>query len=246
MKFENTFVVPAPIDEVWAALMDIERVAPCMPGAEVLERTGEDAFSVAVRVRVGPMSMQYRGEMRVVERDAEARHASMRARAREARGQGTADALIEIALDEQPDGTRGRITTELQLAGRAAAMGRGVVVDVAQKLTELFAANLAEMLVAEQTSTPVGQATPETGGGQATTAPTITAAETATETWAAPRPSPAPARPAQVAGESSLPIAQIAASVIGGRLSNPRTLALGTCAMAAVFGGIGYLIGKRR
>jgi carbon monoxide dehydrogenase subunit G len=92
MKFENTFTVVAPIDEVWAALMDIERVAPCMPGAEVLERTGENAYRVGVKVKLGPMSMLYRGQVEIAERDDAARHAVMRARATEARGQGTANA----------------------------------------------------------------------------------------------------------------------------------------------------------
>src|ERR671934_171956 len=75
MKFENTFAVDAPIDEVYAALLDVERVAPCVPGAEVLERTGEDAYKVAIKVRVGPISMQYRGDVEIVERDESAHQA---------------------------------------------------------------------------------------------------------------------------------------------------------------------------
>ena len=73
MKFENAFVVQAPIDEVHAALLDVERVAPCMPGAEVLEKTGDDAYKVAIKVKVGPMSMTYKGDVQIVERDDAAR-----------------------------------------------------------------------------------------------------------------------------------------------------------------------------
>jgi len=132
MKFENEFVVQAPIDEVHAALLDVERVAPCMPGAEVLEKTGDDAYKVAIKVKVGPISMTYKGDVEIVERDDAARTATMRAKAKEARGQGTADAHVHMALSEEPGGTHGRIETEVQLSGRAAAMGRGVIAETSQ------------------------------------------------------------------------------------------------------------------
>ena len=80
MQFENTFDVAAPIDEVYAALLDVDRVAPCVPGAEVLEQTGDDAYKIAVKVKVGPMSMQYKGDVEVVEQDAEAHRAVLRTR----------------------------------------------------------------------------------------------------------------------------------------------------------------------
>ena len=146
MKFENEFVVQAPVDEVYAALLNVERVAPCMPGAEVIEQTGDDAYKVAIRVKVGPISMTYRGDVEIVERDETAKTATMRAKAKETRGQGTADAHVRMALSEEPEGTRGAIETEVQLSGRAAAMGRGVIADVSARLVETFAGNLATML----------------------------------------------------------------------------------------------------
>jgi hypothetical protein len=82
MKFENAFVVRAPIDEVYAALLDVERVAPCMPGAQVVEQTGDDAYKVAIKVKVGPMSMTYKGDVQIVERDDAAKTATLRARRR--------------------------------------------------------------------------------------------------------------------------------------------------------------------
>jgi uncharacterized protein len=145
MKFENAFDVQAPLEEVWGTLMDVERVAPCMPGAEVQERVGEDTFKVGIKVKVGPISMLYRGEVQIVERDDAEHKAMMRAKAREARGQGTADAHIRISLVEHPEGTHATIETELQLSGRAASMGRGVITDVSAKLVDKFAGNLAEM-----------------------------------------------------------------------------------------------------
>ncbi|MGH2850612.1 MAG: SRPBCC family protein [Solirubrobacteraceae bacterium] len=146
MRFENSFAVRAPIDDVWAALLDIERVAPCMPGAEVLERSSEDAYKVGIRVRVGPISMTYRGDVEITERD-ESRHAAtMNASARETKGHGTADAQIQMALEAENGGTRATLETDVQLKGRVAAMGQGVIGDVAAKLIETFAGNLAAML----------------------------------------------------------------------------------------------------
>ncbi len=124
MEFENTFDVPAPIDEVYAALLDVERVAPCVPGAEVLEQTGEDAYKVAIKVKVGPMSMQYRGDVEVVEKDPDAHRAVMRARAREVRGQGNVNSDIVMTLAGEGGRTHGTIATDVQLSGRVASIGR--------------------------------------------------------------------------------------------------------------------------
>src|SRR3954471_15073800 len=146
MKFENTFSVDAPIDEVYAALLDVERVAPCVPGAEVLEQTGDDAYAVAIKVKVGPISMTYRGNVEVVERDEANHSAVMRARARETRGQGTADARVTMSLTQDGATTNGTMLADVQLAGRAAAMGRGVIQDVSGKIVSTFADNLETML----------------------------------------------------------------------------------------------------
>jgi carbon monoxide dehydrogenase subunit G len=146
MKFENTFAVDAPIDEVYATLLDIERVAPCVPGAEVLEQTGDNAYQVAIKVRVGPISMTYRGNVEIVERDEANHRAVMRARARETRGQGTADARVDLSLVEDGATTKGTMVSDVQLAGRAAAMGRGVIQDVSAKIVTTFSKNLETML----------------------------------------------------------------------------------------------------
>ena len=124
MRFENAFTVEAPVDEVWRTLLDVERVAPCMPGAEVTERVGDDAYKVSVKVKVGPMSMTYRGEVQIVDRDQQERRATMHVKAKEARGQGTADAHVQMRLAEEPSGTHAAIVTEVQMSGRIAAMGQ--------------------------------------------------------------------------------------------------------------------------
>ncbi len=197
MKFENSFAVEAPTDEVWEALLDLERVAPCVPGAEVLERTGEDSYKVGIKVKVGPMAMQYRGEVEIVERDADTRTAVMKAKAKEARGQGIANATVHMSLSGNGGPTEGTIETDVQLSGKAAAMGQGVIQDVSAALVRTFAENLAEMLS--------GTGAPEPGPAEP----------------AAAKPGPAKPAPAPAA-EDSLPVGAIVASVVKGRLRDPR------------------------
>src|SRR5688500_4460709 len=146
MRFENRFDVAAPLDEVWAAMLDVERVAPTVPGAQVLEQTGEDAYKVAIKVKVGPMSMTYRGEVEIVERDEATHRAVMKARAKESRGQGTANADVTMVLDGRDGHTSATVTTDVELSGKAATMGQGVLQDVSGRLVETFAKNLAVML----------------------------------------------------------------------------------------------------
>jgi uncharacterized protein len=166
MEFENTFVVDAPVEEVWDLLLDVERIAPCMPGAQVLEQTGDDAYKVAVKVKLGPMTMNYKGDVEIVDKDAAAHSATMRARAKEARGQGTASANIRMALEPQNGRTQASILTEMQMSGKAAAMGQGVIKDVAATLTDTFANNLAALVEAPAAPPPPPQEPPSLDAGQ--------------------------------------------------------------------------------
>src|SRR3954454_17182892 len=252
MKFENTFAVDAPIDEVYTTLLDVERVAPCVPGAEVLEKTGDNAYQVAIKVRVGPISMTYRGNVEIVERDDANHRAVMRARARETRGQGTADARVDLNLAHEGETTNGTMVADVQLAGRAAAMGRGVIQDVSAKLVSTFAQNLETMLsgggAAAAQPGPEPQATrpeappapdavvatgAEAGGGPeaaAATAPPPPGTVGAPTPPTPPTPPPPP-RP-QPAEESALPVGQIVGSVLVSRLKDPKVLgAIGASAV---------------
>src|SRR2546423_9022807 len=155
MKFENGFEVDAPVEEVWRTVLDIERVAPNVPGAQVLERTSEDAYKLGIKVRIGPITMNYRGELQIVEHDDNAHRALLRVKAKEARGQGSADADSVIALDGDDGHTSATWTTDVRLSGRAASMSRGIVQDVAGKLIDTFAENLAQSLTgAEEAHAP--------------------------------------------------------------------------------------------
>jgi carbon monoxide dehydrogenase subunit G len=272
VKFENTFEVDAPIDEVYATLLDVERVAPCVPGAEVLEKTGDDAYQVAIKVKVGPISMTYKGNVEIIERDDANHRAVMRAKARETRGQGTADAKVELKLVQEGPTTKGTMIADVQLAGRAAAMGRGIIQDVSGKLVQTFAKNLETMLAgggtpaeaaaaaasAPATGTPAaatGAAAPaagaaeETGGPIAASAPATggpAAAATASTTngQSQQQAAPAPPRPAPApAEESSLPIGKIVGSVILSRLKNPKVLGGVVAGAAALLAG---LVRRRR
>jgi carbon monoxide dehydrogenase subunit G len=146
MRFENRFAVDAPLERVWAAVLDVEGVAPMVPGAQVLEQIGADAYKVAIKVRLGPMSMTYRGEIEVTERDDAAHRAVMRARATEARGEGTADAEVTMALRDEDGRCAATLLTEVSVSGKAASMGQGVLQDVAGRLVDAFAGNLAGQL----------------------------------------------------------------------------------------------------
>jgi uncharacterized protein len=158
MEFDNSFAVSAPIDEVWDAVLDVERVAPCVPGARVIEKTGENTYKVGIKVRLGPMSMTYTGNVEVTEADAGAHRALMKANAKEARGQGTANATVELRLSQTNGRTEGTMHSEVAMSGRAAAMGQGVIGDVSAKMIDAFAENLAQMLSGAPSEEPVEDA----------------------------------------------------------------------------------------
>lgn len=241
MEFENTFLVQAPVAEVWDLLLDVERVAPCMPGAQVLEHTGEDAYKVAVKVKLGPMTMNYKGDVEIVEQDAGAHRATMRAKAKEARGQGTASADVVMSLSEQADGTQASIVTSLQMSGKAAAMGQGVIKDVASALTDTFAQNLAGLVGGGAAEEPAAGVAPEAAAGAAAPEAAAGAAGAA----GAGATAGGPAEPERAfpgaAPEASLPMGRIAGAVVMGRLQDPRTAG----ALAVVLFLLGVLVGRR-
>src|SRR3954453_17123858 len=136
MRFEKSFDGDAPGEEVYATLLDLERVAPAMPGAQVTEKVGDDQYKVAIKVKLGPMTMNYKGDVEIREKDPQAHRATMHVKAREARGQGTATADVTQTLVPQNGGTRATLEAEVQLAGKAAAMGRGLIEDVSAKLVQ--------------------------------------------------------------------------------------------------------------
>lgn len=243
MKFENKFTVQAPAPRVWAALMDFERVVPCMPGAELLDRKDDDSYQLQVRVKVGPMSMTYRGVVEITDRDEDARTASMRVQARETRGQGTANATVEIALAESGAATEATMSTDVRLSGRAASMGRGVIGDVSQALITEFAGNLAQLLAEEKA--PAKSAPSPGAPSPSVDSPSgVDQAPAPDPAPPPPAPSMPPPEPARSTEPAALDAGQLARTVIAGRLRDPRT-AVSTLVGAACM-AIGFLLGRSR
>lgn len=183
MKLEQSFAVKAPVDRVWAALIDVERVAPCLPGAEITESDEDGTYRGNFTVKLGPTTAAYRGELQMESLDEEARCVTMRASGQDKRGQGSAKATIVSVMREESGVTTVGVQTDFTITGRLARFGRGgMIKDVSNRLLRDFSACLAKAIEAEA---PVAEAPVETG------AP-IDKAEPA-----APRPPPPPATPAK-------------------------------------------------
>lgn len=137
MKIEDRFRVDLPVEEAWRVLLDIERIAPCMPGAELQEVEG-DEYRGVVKVKVGPITAQYKGAARLVEADADAHRAVIEASGRDTRGQGNASATVTMSLATDGDGTEVRVDNDVTVTGKVAQFGRGVMADVSSKLLAQF------------------------------------------------------------------------------------------------------------
>ncbi|GAA3651462.1 carbon monoxide dehydrogenase subunit G [Lentzea atacamensis] len=140
MKLTHSFVSPAPAEEVWEALIDPERVAPCLPGASLTSVDGK-TFSGEVKVRLGPVQLLYRGSGEFVEIDPVLRRAVLKAAGKDTRGNGTASAVVTFQVGESVE-----IETELAVTGRPAQLGRGLISEVSGKLVDQFAECLASTL----------------------------------------------------------------------------------------------------
>ena len=155
MELVNEFRVPVPSTTAWTVLTDVQRVAPCIPGAQLLSVDGDD-FTGAVKVKVGPITVSYQGEATFTEKDESAQRVVIRANGKETRGSGNAAALVTAQLKDEGDVTGVVITTDLTISGKAAQFGRGVLADVAGNLIAQFAKRLEADLqggAAEQTTT---------------------------------------------------------------------------------------------
>lgn len=141
MELSNEFVVSTPVPETWGVLTEVERIAPCMPGARLHEVDG-DEYRGTIKVKVGPITAEYRGTARFMEKDDAAHRAVLRAEGRETRGQGNASATITAVLQSLDQGTKVSLSTDLQISGKVAQFGRGVLADVSNKLIGQFVENL--------------------------------------------------------------------------------------------------------
>jgi carbon monoxide dehydrogenase subunit G len=160
MEMDHSFTVPVPPSQAWDVLLDVERIAPCMPGATVEEFDGE-VVTGRIKVKVGPVSLTYRGTAKFTERDPDAWVIVLEASGKETRGAGTASATVRASLEPESSGqaTKASMHTTMNVTGRPAQFGRGVMVEVGGKLVEQFARNLAQLIA--------GDGAPADGGAAA-------------------------------------------------------------------------------
>jgi uncharacterized protein len=240
MELEQSFTVPVPEDQAWDVLLDVERVAPCMPGA-TLDSVDGDEIKGKIKVKLGPVSMTYAGTARFTERDRDAGVVILNASGKETRGAGTASATVRSELHGEGDQTEVTVHTTLNVTGRPAQFGRGVMADVSAKLIGIFANNLADMLAAGNGAAPEPvvpkPAAPESSvQATAHAGPAVTHVDPVPATTAAPvRTAPA-AAPA--ASEDSLNLLQVAGLPVLKRIAVPAG------ALLAILGGV--LIWRRR
>jgi carbon monoxide dehydrogenase subunit G len=215
MQLEHSFTVPVGVDDAWKVLLDIERIAPCMPGAAVDTIDGDD-FTGTVKVKLGPIGLTYKGKASFVEKDEAAHRAVIHAQGRDARGNGTAAATVTATLTEQSGDTKVDVLTDLDITGKPAQFGRGVMVDVGNKLIGQFADCLAGKLAggeqevsadAPTVAMPVVAAPPAAPAHAAADAPTAETgpAGAAAAAAAARASAPAAASAAAAAAESAGP-----------------------------------------
>ena len=157
MELTNDFRVALPVERAWAVLTDVERIAPCLPGAQLQEIEG-DEYRGVVKVKVGPITAQYKGQAKFLSLDPEAHVAVLRAEGRETRGQGNANATITATLTPDGEGTAVAIATDLTVTGRVAQFGRGVLADVSAKLLDQFVADLEKTVLVDEPTEAVAVA----------------------------------------------------------------------------------------
>ncbi|MBP6995705.1 MAG: SRPBCC family protein [Phycicoccus sp.] len=235
MELTHTFTVPATPEQTWTTFMDLERVGGCFPGAQVTEVT-DDGFTGTVKVKLGPIALQYAGTGRFVERDDANHHAVIEAKGKDKRGNGTAGATVTIALAPEGDATRVDVTTDLQVTGKPAQFGRGVMQDVSDKLLGQFVG-----CIESQFAPAVDSAPAEAIGSDEMMAAAVDAAAAPPSSTPAPAPQ-ATARPAARPAPANDDALDLGATVLPvlAKTYAPYA-AVGLLALV-----IGWLLGRRR
>ena len=159
MELTNEFDVAVPVEKAWSVLTDIERIAPCLPGAQLREVEG-DEYRGAVKIKVGPITTSYDGAIRFTELDEQLHRAVMKAEGRETRGQGNVSAVITATLSSQGERTKVTVVTDLTISGKVAQFGRGVLADVSAKLLDQFVVNLETTVLVPDVDEPADEAPP--------------------------------------------------------------------------------------
>jgi len=176
MDLEHSFTIPVPPEQAWQILLDVEQVAPCMPGATV-DKVDGDVISGKVKVKVGPVSLTYAGSARFTEKDEKTRTVVLDASGKETRGSGTAAAKVTSSLQDEGGQTRVVVRTSMTVTGRPAQFGRGVIAEVGGRIIEKFATNLAGQLAGGQLAPPAAGPSGNAGTSAVSGAGGVAAAE---------------------------------------------------------------------
>jgi uncharacterized protein len=195
MELTNEFTVPVPVERAWEVLTDVELIAPCLPGAQLQEIEG-DEYRGIVKVKVGPITAQYKGAATFQEQDEAARRLVLKADGRDTRGQGSASALITVVMQEQAGSTHVSVDTDLTIKGKVAQFGRGMIAEVSAKLLTQFVECLEGKLEAPAGSAVVDEApapAPAPTDAPAVPAPDEVGEVAAEAEASAPEPTEAPA-----------------------------------------------------
>jgi carbon monoxide dehydrogenase subunit G len=198
MKLRNEFEVPVGVEQVWDVLLDVERVAPCLPGATIEGQDG-DTYRGSMKLKLGPITSTYKGTVKIEEADEASRRAVMRAQAKDARGQGTAAATITSTMEAVGDATKVAVETDMRVTGPAAQFGRGVMQDVSAKLMRQFADCLEKKITGEPEEPAAAEAAAAEpaapGNGDGAAARAATPPSGAAAAGAATSPSPGAGAP---------------------------------------------------
>ena len=163
MKIDYEFTVGVPVDQAWSRMLDLEKIAPCLPGAAIQEEVDDGEYEGTMKVEIGPITVSYKGTVKSEETDETAHRAVLQATGREARGQGTASATIVSTLREEGDGTRVNVETDMMLTGRVAQFGRGLAQDVAKRMLDDFAVCLEREISGGDATEPAPEVGTATG-----------------------------------------------------------------------------------
>jgi carbon monoxide dehydrogenase subunit G len=216
MEMDHSFTVPVSPDQAWGVLLDVERIAPCMPGATVEEFDGE-VVTGRIKVKVGPVSLTYRGTAKFTERNSDTKNIVLEASGKETRGSGTASATVRAWLESESSGEATKVSmhTTMNVTGRPAQFGRGVIVEVGGKLVEQFAQNLRQLISSDgaagadaPTEAAAGSAeagTAEAGPAEAEAPGTRTAEAAAGPAGATPAPTATAVDGAEVGASAGQP-----------------------------------------
>jgi carbon monoxide dehydrogenase subunit G len=256
MELDHSFVVPVPPDQAWDVLLDVARVAPCMPGATI-DTVDGDVVTGSMKIKVGPVSLTYKGTAKFTERDPDAHAVVVEASGKETRGTGTASATVRAELhgDDDRDGTKVNIHSVINVTGRPAQFGRGIIAEVGGKLIQQFADNLALQLASDTKTAPAG-GTPASDAPSADASPSgsdsasgtdiasgvdTASAGSAPEAVAAPQAGTAEALPPQ--HEDSINLVRLVGPVV---LKRVVPVAAVGAAFALLFRRVRRLVARRR